>query len=211
MDQTTRATDARETYDLHAFHSENRAVLAMTAAVRADAGSADRLGADALDPDLLDTLVADVGRFAAAFTHYRHKEELVLPHLEARGVRELSAGMWEGDNRVRSFVGTAVTLLPGARERPSSGNLQSVAGLLLDACDHADSMVAEEESELVPLMRSTLGDADWERISADAALVPAVEMDEPRTWGPSALDMAEARLRALGGGGAQDAPSGARP
>lgn len=200
MDQTTRGADGREPYDLHAFHAENRAVLEMTAAVRADAGAAERLPEGVLDPGLLDTLVADVGRFATAFSHYRHKEELVLPHLEARGVREPSEGMWAGDNRVRSFVGTAVTLLPGARERPSSGNLQSVAGLLLDACDHADSMVAEEESELVPLMRSSLGEADWACISADAALVPAVEMDEPHSWGPSALDMAEARLRALDGG-----------
>lgn len=184
-------------YDLHTFHEENRAILALTDSIRQDGATADALVDGTLSPATLDLLVADVARFATIFAHYCHKEELVLPHLERHNRRELSERMWEGDNRVRSFVGTTLTLVPGARKRPSAGNLQSVAGLLEDAAEHAASMVAEEESELLPLMAETLDDTDWNKIASDAPLVPEVSIENPASWGPNALDMAEARLRAL--------------
>lgn len=181
-----------------AVHRENQDILRTLRRVRYDAAASEAMTGGSLDPELAERLAADVAALVSVFTHYKRKERLLVPRLERHGEGDLTKEMWGRDDEVRSYVATAAALMDGARKRPSSGNLQSVAALLEDACEAAGTVVAEEESELLPLLRRTLTDDDWKQVATESRKVVEADVERMSTWAVSPLELAEARLSARG-------------
>lgn len=181
---------------IRTFHQENVRILQLVAQSRDAVAAAKALPDGTTSVDVAERLSSNIDLFVSVFFHYKRKELLILPHLETHAKESLIEDAINQDNRVRTSVAMGRSLMSGAWARPTTGNLQSVAWQLEDACDYAESIVAEEESELVPQMRAQLDPGDWQHIAAlgDGVLGEVLPEKAP-TWGPGALDVAEARLR----------------
>lgn len=179
---------------------ENEAFRRLAARVRDDAQRAVDLPDTAMDPKLARTLANDTVALGHCTNHYRLKEELLVPALVDRGETDVARRVRSDDDRVRTCVWMAESLLQGAMERPSGSNLESVAAQLLDACAQVEKVALCEDEGLVPLALEILDEAAWQVIERESDR-PEYSLSTRADLWTSPIDRAEAAVRrAITGG-----------
>ena len=174
---------------------ENRVFSGMVVRAQDHVRQARELPDDQLDPALLARLRDDLALLSKVSLHYRRKEELLVPALADHGETSLPRLVQEDDDRVRTCLWMASSLLEGAEGRPSGSNLESAAEQVASACDAIDLVVGREDDGLVPLALEVLGDDEWALVARrgkEPAYAPAD--GAPALW-TSPIERAEAAVR----------------
>ena len=125
------APETRPGHPVWVMQAENAELSDVISQVRSHLETVFSLAAPS--PELAATLADDNALLSQALTHYKRKEELLFPHLEAHGETDPPKTMWGRDDDIRGFLMMAGSLLDGARTSPTPGNLSSVAYQLEDA------------------------------------------------------------------------------
>lgn len=204
------APEGQPGHPVWVLRAENAEVAKTVAQARADVVATRALAAPS--PEMAEALQGDIDLLAQVLPHYRRKEELLFPHLEAHGVEGPSKVMWGKDDEVRGYLKMAEMLLGGAAASPTPGNLGSVADQVEEATDGMESMVTKEENVLVPLLLENLTATEWTQIAAESGEYGYSYIEEPPAWKADALALAEDRLKAMEAAGSDNAAeAGATP
>lgn len=187
--------EAQPGHPVWVLRAENAEVGKAVAQARADMAALRALTSPS--PELAEALQADIDLLSQVLPHYKRKEELLFPHLEAHGVEGPSKVMWGKDDEVRGYLKMASQLLEGASSSPTPGNLGSVADQVEEATDGMESMVTKEENVLVPLLLENLTATEWTQVAAESGEFGYSFIAEPPAWKADALALAEDRLKAM--------------
>ncbi|MEE1274863.1 MAG: PAS domain-containing protein [Olegusella sp.] len=129
-----------------------------------------------------DELAGDIALLREALPHYKRKEELLFPHLEAHGAADITKAMWGRDDDIRTYLMMASSLLDGARTSPTPDNLSSVAYQLEDAANAMADVAAREKDTLIPLALDRLTAAEWVQIAQESGEFGYSFIDEPPAY-----------------------------
>lgn len=188
------AAEGQPGHPVRVMREENERIGAFLDHVAEHVGVARDLPRGASLDDMAALLDQDAAAFAALFTHYKRKEELLFPHLENHDVTGPSKVMWGKDDEVREAVaGTRRQLARGVDDADA---LAGAAELLEEAVAGARSMVDKEENVLIPLSLETLTATEWTQIAEESAEFGFAFIDEPARWRADALELANDRIRA---------------
>lgn len=174
------APKTRPGHPVWVMQAENAELSDVISQVRAHLDATFALAAPS--PELAATLADDNALLSQALTHYKRKEELLFPHLEAHGEADLPKTMWGRDDDIRGFLMMAGSLLDGARTSPTPGNLASVAYQLEDAVRAIEAMAADEENVLIPLALERLDEAEWVQIAEESGEFGYAYIGEPPAY-----------------------------
>ena len=199
------APETRPGHPVWVMQAENAELSDVISQVRSHLETVFSLAAPS--PELAATLADDNALLSQALTHYKRKEELLFPHLEAHDVTGPSKVMWGKDDEVRGYLKMARSLLDGVASSPTAGNLASVADQLEDATDGMESMVTKEENVLIPLALEKLTATEWTQIATESGEFGYSYIENPPTWKADALSLAEDKLNAMAAGSASQ-PAG---
>ena len=189
------ADELDERHPARVMARENRVISGMVVRAQDHVRQARELPDDELDPTLLDLLKDDLAFLSKVSLHYRRKEELLVPVLADHGETSLPRRVQEDDDRVRTCLWMASSLLDGAEGRPSGSNLESAAEQLADACDAIDLVAEREDDGLIPLALEVLGDDEWALVARRSEEPAYVAGDgAPALW-TSPIERAEAAVR----------------
>ncbi len=177
------------------FHVENRRLVELVnTRIRPDVARVYAMPRTATNARLAHDLDKDTDSLARMAAHYRRKEELLLPLLQAHGVADAATVMWDEDDTVRNCLTVAKSLTASIAAHPTGSNLSSVADQLDDACEIALTIVAGEEAELLPLALRTLAPEEWDQLARDSRAREYVTCGErPVVW-VSPIERAEAAV-----------------
>ena len=186
------APETRPGHPVWVMQAENAELSDVISQVRSHLETVFSLAAPS--PELAATLADDNALLSQALTHYKRKEELLFPHLEAHGETDPPKTMWGRDDDIRGFLMMAGSLLDGARTSPTPGNLSSVAYQLEDAVRAMEAIATDEENVLIPLALERLDETEWAQIAEESGEFgyayieqpPAYEADAPATEGDAA-------------------------
>jgi len=206
------APEAQPGHPVQVMRAENAEVTKAVAQARALVAAIRALADGSAHPEFASALESDIDLLSQVLPHYKRKEELLFPHLEAHDVTGPSKVMWGKDDEVRGFLKMARSLLRDAAASPTPGNLGSVADQVEDAAAGMESMVTKEENVLIPLALENLTATEWTQVAAESDEFGYSYIEEPPAWKADALALAEDRLNALAVGKKKDATdSGATP
>lgn len=191
------APEAQPGHPVQVMRAENAEVTKAVTQARALVAAIRALADAAQHPEFAQALQADIDLLSGVLPHYKRKEELLFPHLEAHGVTGPSKVMWGKDDEVRGYLKMAQSLLDGVTGSPTPGNLSSVADQLEDAADGMESMVTKEENVLIPLALENLLATEWTQIAAESEEFGYSYIKTPPAWKADALSLAEDKLNAM--------------
>lgn len=128
-------------------------------------------------------LLAD--EFAGIFRHYDRKENLFFPYLEQAGITVPPMVMWGVDDVIRNLArmwNDALTQTP-----PDPKRIELAATRLIQ---QAVDMVQKENEILVPMLKSTLTEADWILCAQESETygyafhqgIEGASLSDARTW-----------------------------
>ncbi len=198
-----RVPDAGHPIDL--FRRENRALEVEVGVIEGLLRDLAALPADAPAGPIAARLRERYLRLHEVDRHYRRKENLLFPYLEARGITGPSSVMWGKDDEARELLKGALAALDAAAEG-ESGDLAAAASLVLaPAAAAVAEMIFKEEQILFPMSLDHLTEAEWRAVSRQSAEIGWC-LIEPLEW-----EDEPAGERAVPAGEPAVAPSGAPP
>jgi uncharacterized protein len=144
-------------HPVHTFRLENAAIGEVAAQMRAAlAGEIDLPRWRALHEQLLEVE-----------KHYARKENILFPHLERHGILGPSKVMWGKDDDIRALLRALREALAADDAGPEEWRVVADQ-IALPLLDQVDSMIAKEETILLPLALGKLSPQDWAAIWMDS-------------------------------------------
>jgi DUF438 domain-containing protein len=164
------------------FRRENRALEAETRALAALLGEVSALPEKSPAGALIERMLERFRRLQEVDRHYRRKENLLFPYLEARGISGPSTVMWGKDDEARALLKGAVEALVAARGA-DAGSLKAVALLVLGpAAAAVEEMIFKEEQILFPMSFDHLTEAEWRAIQVQSGEIGWCLLESPPVW-----------------------------
>lgn len=117
------------------------------------------------EDNLLETLIAEVGRLGELNRHFNRKEKLYFPLLERYGIQTLPRTVWKAHDHIRALLKGMNALLRNKEDldfihiRKSFNNLKA-------ACRE---VVMEEDYLLIPITQLLFKECDWCAIAGESS------------------------------------------
>ena len=140
--------------------------------------------------------------------HYRRKENLVFPFLEAKGITGPPTVMWGKHDETRAFLKNAIEALQNAQEANADEMAQIIELLLEPASKSVTDMVMKENEILFPMTMDELNDHDWYQILQQTNEIGYCLYDPLIEWMPENASIAAEYAETVFEGGTIKLPSG---
>lgn len=152
--------------------------------------SAESQGQD-LDPGLLRGLNRQYQLLDQFQRHYRRKEELFFPIMEAYGHDAPPKVMWGVDDQIRDLFGLAKEALKGLVDQAGDASVAQVLATYQDFVQEFKDMIFKEEAILIPLLLSLFSEDDWLAIAKDSPEFGYAIIQPDKEWVPSRVKFGE--------------------
>ncbi len=140
--------------------------------------------------------------------HYRRKENLLFPFLEAKGITGPPVVMWGKHDETRAYLKNAIEALQNAKGA-NSGEMADIVEIILAPASKAiTEMIMKEDEILFPMAMDELNDQEWYEILQQTNEIGYCLFDPTDEWLPENLDTTAADLRNEFAGGIVRLPSG---
>ena len=146
--------------------------------------SAESQGQD-LDPGLLRGLTRQYQLLDQFQRHYRRKEELFFPIMEAYGHDAPPKVMWGVDDQIRDLFGLAKEALKGLVDQAEDASVAQVLATYQAFVQEFKDMIFKEEAILIPLLLSLFSEDDWLAIAKDSPEFGYAIIQPDKEWVPS--------------------------
>ncbi len=183
---------APEGHPVHTFKQENQALQWVISDI-------EKLYSEILISDNGDLPADSLFKLRTQFNslsdvekHYRRKENLLFPFLEANGITGPPTVMWGKHDEVRQALKSAHEALRKVAADNLPG-LHSVVKLLLKPATKAVAdMIYKEEEILLPMSMDTLSEAQWYQVAQQSAEIGFCLYDPVVEWQPEKLEESSA-------------------
>lgn len=152
--------------------------------------SAENQGQD-LDPGLLRGLTRQYQLLDQFQRHYRRKEELFFPIMEAYGHDAPPKVMWGVDDQIRDLFGLAKEALKGLVDQAEDASVAQVLDTYQAFVQEFKDMIFKEEAILIPLLLSLFSEDDWLAIAKDSPEFGYAIIQPDKEWVPSRVKFGE--------------------
>lgn len=152
--------------------------------------SAESPGQD-LDPGLLRGLTRQYQLLDQFQRHYRRKEELFFPIMEAYGHDAPPKVMWGVDDQIRDLFGLAKEALKGLVDQAGDASVAQVLTTYQAFVQEFKDMIFKEEAILIPLLLSLFSEDDWLAIAKDSPEFGYAIIQPDKEWVPSRVKFGE--------------------
>ena len=152
--------------------------------------SAESQGQD-LDPGLLRGLNRQYQLLDQFQRHYRRKEELFFPIMEAYGHDAPPKVMWGVDDQIRDLFGLAKEALKGLVDQAEEASVAQVLATYQAFVQEFKDMIFKEEAILIPLLLSLFSEDDWLAIAKDSPEFGYAIIQPDKEWTPSRVKFGE--------------------
>ena len=144
-----------------------------------------------LDPGLLRGLTRQYQLLDQFQRHYRRKEELFFPIMEAYGHDAPPKVMWGVDDQIRDLFGLAKEALKGLVDHAGDASVAQVLATYQAFVQEFKEMIFKEEAILIPLLLSLFSEDDWLAIAKDSPEFGYAIIQPDKEWVPSRVKFGE--------------------
>lgn len=116
--------------------------------------------------------------------HYRRKENLLFPYLEAKGITGPPTVMWGKHDETRALLKNAIEALRNSTNATASELLTTVENVLAPASKSVTDMIMKEEQILLPMTMDELTDQEWYNIKQQTTEIGYCLYDPTDEWVP---------------------------
>ena len=120
--------------------------------------------------------------------HYRRKENLLFPYLEAKGITGPPTVMWGKHDETRAFLKNAIQTLNSSKKSAAEELAQSINTVLGLASKAITDMIMKEEEILFPMTMDELNDQEWYDIYRQTNEIGYCLFDPKDEWFPENIE-----------------------
>jgi DUF438 domain-containing protein len=162
--------------------------------------------------DNTDSIVMQMLTVFNAFTdvdkHYRRKENLLFPYLEAKGITGPPTVMWGKHDETRASLKNAIEVLQNARGATISELTDLIEIVLAPAVKSITDMVMKEDEILFPMAMDELTEQEWFNILQQTNEIGYCLFDPTDEWVPDHIEATGIETGNEFSGGFVNLPSG---
>jgi DUF438 domain-containing protein len=151
---------------------------------------------------ILFNALADVDK------HYRRKENLLFPFLEAKGISGPPTVMWGKHDETRAHLKNAIEVLWHPEGLTAANLADKIDLVLAPASKSITDMIMKEEEILFPMTMDELTDQEWYDILQQTNEIGYCLFDPTDEWLPENIENGVSELRNEFSGGTVRLPSG---
>jgi len=140
--------------------------------------------------------------------HYRRKENLLFPYLEAKGITGPPTVMWGKHDETRAFLKNAIQTLNSSKKSAAEELAQSINTVLGPASKAITDMIMKEEEILFPMTMDELNDQEWYDIYRQTNEIGYCLFDPKDEWFPENIENTIEGITSQFEGGMVRLPSG---
>jgi len=140
--------------------------------------------------------------------HYRRKENLLFPYLEAKGITGPPTVMWGKHDETRAFLKNAIQTLNSSKKSSAEELAQSINTVLGPASKAITDMIMKEEEILFPMTMDELNDKEWYDIYRQTNEIGYCLFDPKDEWFPENIENTIEDITSQFEGGMVRLPSG---
>lgn len=133
--------------------------------------------------------------------HYRRKENLLFPFLEAKGITGPPTVMWGKHDETRAFLKNAIEVLQNSTGATATEMADIIKNVLAPASKAVTDMIMKEDEILFPMAMDELTDQEWYEIMQQTNEIGYCLFDPTEEWLPDSIEnMAEVLQNEFAGG-----------
>ncbi len=140
--------------------------------------------------------------------HYRRKENLLFPYLEAKGITGPPTVMWGKHDETRASLKNAIEVLQNAKGATALELNDIIEIVLAPASKSVTDMIVKEDEILLPMAMDVLTEQEWYDILKQTNEIGYCLFDPTDEWLPDNIEFTVADLRNEFSGGIVRLPSG---
>ena len=140
--------------------------------------------------------------------HYRRKENLLFPYLEAKGITGPPTVMWGKHDETRAFLKNAIQTLNSSKKSSAEELAQCINTVLGPASKAITDMIMKEEEILFPMTMDELNDQEWYDIYRQTNEIGYCLFDPKDEWFPENIENTMEDITSQFEGGMVRLPSG---
>jgi hypothetical protein len=140
--------------------------------------------------------------------HYRRKENLLFPFLEAKGITGPPTVMWGKHDETRASLKNAIEVLQNSTGATSTEMADIIEIVLAPASKSITDMIMKEDEILFPMAMDELSDKEWYQVLQQTNEIGYCLFDPTEEWFPDAMENMPADLHNEFAGGKVHLPSG---
>jgi DUF438 domain-containing protein len=140
--------------------------------------------------------------------HYKRKENLLFPYLEAKGIIGPPTVMWGKHDETRAFLKNAIQTLTALKGTNTKDLVEIVDSLLIPASKAITDMIMKEEEILFPMTMDELNEQEWFDILQQTNEIGYCLFDPTDEWVPENFDTSLHEIQNQFAGGEVRLPSG---
>lgn len=120
--------------------------------------------------------------------HYRRKENLLFPHLEAHGIQGPPVVMWGKHDEVRKLMKHSVAACKEIDNLTASDAAALIDDIFQPALNAIEEMIYKEEKILFPMCMDTLREEEWWEIYTQSPEIGFCLVDPDGEWRPGGIE-----------------------
>ena len=140
--------------------------------------------------------------------HYRRKENLLFPYLEAKGITGPPTVMWGKHDETRVSLKNAIEVLQNAEGATAAELVDIIDIILSPASKSVTDMVMKEDEILFPMAMDELTEKEWYNVLQQTNEIGYYLFDPTDEWIPENTEMSIEELQNDFAGGIVRLPSG---
>lgn len=140
--------------------------------------------------------------------HYRRKENLLFPFLEAKGITGPPTVMWGKHDETRAFLKNAIEVLQYSTGATATEMADMIKNVLAPASKAVTDMIMKEDEILFPMAMDELTDQEWYEVLQQTNEIGYCLFDPTEEWLPDSIENMVEVLQNEFAGGKVRLPSG---
>lgn len=140
--------------------------------------------------------------------HYRRKENLLFPYLEAKGITGPPTVMWGKHDETRAALQKAIEVLQNVQGATAVDLVEIINIVLAPASKSVTDMIMKEDEILFPMAMDELTDQEWYDVLQQTNEIGYCLFDPTEDWLPENIETTVGELKNEFSGGIVRLPSG---
>lgn len=140
--------------------------------------------------------------------HYRRKENLLFPFLEAKGITGPPTVMWGKHDETRAALKNAIEVLQNSAGTTAADMVDRIETILAPATKSVTDMIMKEDEILFPMAMDELTDLEWYEVLQQTDEIGYCLFDPTEEWVPDSMESMASGLQNEFVGGKVRLPSG---
>ena len=140
--------------------------------------------------------------------HYRRKENLLFPYLEAKGITGPPTVMWGKHDETRASLKNAIEVLQNSTGATAFEMIDIIDIILAPASKSVTDMIMKEDEILFPMAMDELTDHEWHEVLKQTNEIGYCLFDPIDEWIPENIETTEGDIHNEFVGGKVRLPSG---